>query len=80
MTGARPIRRMEPITDHMRNVSLSHRAAEAAMASARTDESGGAVDGSGRPAMITQATESGAATTAAKSGSTGKDKVTDGVR
>lgn len=31
---------MEPITDHMRNVSLNHRAAEAAMAAANTDDAG----------------------------------------
>lgn len=64
---------MEPITDHMRNVSLSHRAAEAAMA----ESGGGAADGSARPPMISEATELGAAKTAAKSGSTGKDKVTE---
>lgn len=67
---------MEPITDHMRNVSLNHRAAEAAMASARSDEpASNGVDGSSRPPMKSEATEFGgsAKTGAAKSGSTGKD-------
>lgn len=39
------IRRMEPITDHMRHVSLNHRGAEAALAGVPTDARTAAVAG-----------------------------------
>lgn len=49
---AKRARRMEPITDHMRNVSLNHRAAETAMSTVNPEgssASAAAAEGSERP-------------------------------
>lgn len=74
--------RMEPITDHMRNVSLNHRAAEAAMSAANTDDTAAAHAGerSDRPptdASVAPSVASTAVAGAVRGVSATEDKVSE---
>lgn len=71
--------RMEPITDHMRNVSLNHRAAEAAMSASKTEDRAPATAGEGSDRPLTGASAAGAAKSGVVRGaSSAKDRVSEG--